>query len=214
MAIATAGVLMGAAAASADPSPPPPGSATITVTIPGGGLAHTGGSGGHHGSGGTSTPPPGDSGAPAMPSVPSHPSVTPHTLELNHSRVHAGDTIIATGRGFAAGEKVLFVLYPGPLIEPSFAADAAGTVTARILLPRNIQTGGHTVQAMGWSSSRVASARFTVVTASASGSVESPWVGWIIACGALLVSIIAVWIASALGWLPKFGLRLATAGRG
>lgn len=174
-----------------------PGSPTPTSTNPNGG----GGSAPSNPPGGGPSPtdPPGE---PTAPPVPPRPTVGAESLVLDRDRIEAGETIVATGYGFTAGEQVQFVLYSEPRIVGSFAADPAGVVVARIEETGDLRLGAHTVEATGWSSQRIANARFVVVSPAGPGTSVFPWIAWVIVGGLLILALILYGIGAALGWLP------------
>lgn len=162
---------------SRSPSPSPSSSS-------GGGTG--GGTGG--GAGSTSTPAPHNSDGSPVP--PAQPSDDAPRLTLDKKRVGVGEWIMATGSGFTPGEKVQFVLYPGAIVIGSFVADAGGTVTARFVMPDDIRSGSHVLEATGWQSGFVRNAELTV---SSEAVVAAPWLWWVfVVLGVLLVSLIAL----------------------
>lgn len=194
---------------SASPTPTP----TPTSTSGNGGGNHGGGNtgGGNNGGGGgngggvTPTNPDGS------PVPPKKPGKNKPALVLDHSARAVGELLTATGTGFAAGEKVQFVLYPGAVVIGSVAADANGTVTVRFRIPEKTANGEHVLEATGWTSAHVANKGFTV-TSSMQGGLFPLW--WVyVVVGVLLLSLISALIhfrSTIAGW---FGGAVAPAGQ-
>jgi hypothetical protein len=190
LAAGVASAALAAAPLTATPTPSPtatagPSSTSVSVTIPG---STTGGGGTGSGGGGTThTPPPA-----AAPVVPSTPAVTTNVLTLNSRSYRPDDVMIATGKGFRADEKVRFVFYPGPLIVGDFVANAKGTVVAHIVLSTSLRSGGHLVEAFGWTSHRIAAASFSVNAKAGVGAPNPPWIIWVIGSLAVLGTAITI----------------------
>jgi hypothetical protein len=144
--------------------------------------------------------------------VPPSPTVTTNQLTLNHSMLRAGQTLIATGHKFEAGEKVQFVLYPGPMVVGSFMADSTGTVRATTVISPATATGTHTIEATGWNSSRVAAARFAVIRDIGIGKPTMPWVIWLVGGCSVAGAVLAAGVVG-LGWLPGVAAHLGVGGR-
>jgi hypothetical protein len=204
--------------ASADPAPSPTPSVSdgsaIGVTI--GGAPTSGGGNlaltGNRGGGGAATSPAG-SLTPKKPAIPDSPTATKNRLKLNRTTFHAGQTLLATGTGFAPGEKVQFVLYPGAKPVKSFTADRTGSVIATFVLPSRFPTGVHTIEGTGWQSGAVASTDFFVVSvAGVLGSAGQPWIVWAVGgtAGVLVVGLVC---AALLGWFPRRPPRLLAGGQ-
>jgi hypothetical protein len=210
LAIVLASPLASLAAVSMDTPDPVSTSISVTVTIPGPtptpSSSAPGGSGG--GGGGTGTGSGSGGTHSGAPTIPSGPSSSAQKLILDHDRIHAGDTLVATGMGFTKGEKVQFVMYPGADVIGQYVTDSAGTVIASFTTSTNLHPGDHVVEATGWKSGKVANASFIVDEGVGSGSSNFPWIVWLIAAGVLIVGIAFLWIGMASGWLPTpFGKR-------
>lgn len=140
--------------------------------------------------GGTPTPTPAPSNPDGSPIPPSKPTEDAGDLELDPEALPADEWMVATGSGFAPGEQVQFVLYPGPVIVGSYVADAAGHVWARFRIPADTRPGDAVVEATGWTSGYVANAPFTVVAIAGAGGLPVLW--WVaIVLAALLAGLIA-----------------------
>lgn len=132
--------------------------------------------------------PAGASGAP-IPGI--EPVPQADALALSPSRVGAGEKVLATGVGYAAGEQVQVVVYSNPVILGSYTADSSGHLNATFTVPIDTKTGAHTVEATGWVSRHATNGRLLIVTAAvAEGRISSTW--WLIGIGILLLSVILV----------------------
>lgn len=83
------------------------------------------------------------------------------TIALDRDVAAAGDTQVATGRGFLPGESVSGILTSSPVDLGTLTADATGTVTFTFVLPADIEPGTHRVTLTGERSGDV-SAEFDV----------------------------------------------------
>ncbi len=194
--------LSGALAAPgyADPVPSP-SPVSVSVTIPGtpspspsstgtsgsgtsGSSSSGSGSSGSSGSGSTAQLPTEAFGAPTPPA---EASSSAGGLTLDHESISNGEWLVATGTGFAAGENVQFVFYPGAIVIGSIPADQAGTAIARFAIPGDMRPGVHIVEATGWSSKRILNKEFTVVSAA---GATLPFLWWVlVVLGVLLVGL-------------------------
>lgn len=197
---------------SAAPEPSATGQVPIAVIIPGPSGSPSpstpppsgGGSGSGAGSGsgsGSGTPTPSSTpGAPTAPKPPASPTEDAHGLTLDKPTYAAHDWMLVTGSGYAPGEKVQFVLYPGAVVLGSHEADAGGTVTARIRVPDDTRPGSHVIEGTGWTSGYVANADFTVVAVAAT----APWLWWVfVVLGVIVAGLVALAIyfrSSIRGW--------------
>ncbi len=208
----TVSLIIAPAGYAADPTPTPSVvSVPVTVVIPGpSGSASpsaspspsstsTGGGGGGTGTGtGTGGPiTDADGDLPTLPDgspiPPSKPTDGAPKLVLDKDSIPVGEWIIATGTGYAPGEKVQFVLYPGAIIIGSFLADSTGKVEARFRMTEFAPAGDYVVEATGWQSAVVKNAPFQVFVPGAAGAF--PWLWWVlVVLGVLLAALIATLI--------------------
>jgi len=183
----------------ASPNPTPSPSCTPSVSpTPAPSLASTAGGS----SGGTravrgavpassNTPQAAAAGAPGAPVPGAEPVPGADALSLNPDRVHAGERVLATAKGYTPGERIQLVVYPNPVILGSYTADSTGALRATITVPVDTKTGGHTVEAAGWISHHASNGRLVVVTAElAAGPISPTW--WLIGIGILLLFVILV----------------------
>ncbi len=84
--------------------------------------------------------------------------------------VAQGGTVTVTGTGFAADEKVEFVLHSDPIVLGEATADAAGAVSATLTVPASAPVGDHQLIATGALSQRSATVALAVTAANAGGS--------------------------------------------
>lgn len=198
IALMTGGVIT---ARAADPTPAPTGVA-VTVVIPEPTPSATTGSGGSTGgaSGGSNSGSNGSGGSTggASGSLPTEPFGAPvppgqptsgaGALQLDRDTIAPQEWLTATGTGFTAGEKVQFVYYPGAAVINSFIADSAGKVVAKFLIPEDMRSGLHTLEATGWSSKKVLNKEFTVTTVAA--TAPFPYLWWVfVVLGVLLLGV-------------------------
>lgn len=206
LAAGVASAALAAAPMTATPTPTAtagPSSTSVSVTIPG---STSGGGGTGPGGGGTThTPPPA-----VAPVVPSNPVATTIELTLNAKTYRPEDVMVATGKGFRADEKVRFVFYAGPIVVGDFVANSKGTVVAHIVLSTHLKSGGHIVEAFGWTSHRVASAQFAINARAGIGAPNPPWLVWVIGSLAVLGTAITIAI---LGFGKIAALAGATAAK-
>lgn len=109
------------------------------------------------------------------------------TLRLSASTVQQGATITVTGAHFSPGEKVTLELHSTPTPLGSVVADADGSISGTITIPRDAAVGAHHVVAFGEESSAEASAALEV---RAAGGADAP--GELSETGAAAPTAIAV----------------------
>lgn len=137
------------------------------------------------------TPQTAPAGASGAPTPGTEPVPQADALVLSPGRVGAGEKVLATGAGYAAGERVQVVVYSNPVILGSYTADSSGHLNATFTVPVDIKTGAHTVEATGWVSHHATNGRLLVVTAAVvEGRISPTW--WLIGIGILLLSVILV----------------------
>jgi hypothetical protein len=116
-----------------------------------------------------------------------------------------------TADGFQPGEKIVIALYSSPVKLGTFTVRSTGGVYSVVTIPKSTQLGTHTIQVTGFQDCRVAAATLQVVTPRGSGSSVFPWIVWVIAGGAVGLSVLGILIAFLLGWLPStFVVGVAT----
>jgi DUF1680 family protein len=98
---------------------------------------------------------------------------TPGSLTVGSSTIRAGESFTVSGGGFSAGERVEFALFSTPRALGGVIADASGSFTATLVLPRDVAAGDHTLRAVGSSSGVSAEAPVTVLAA-ADGAAPAP----------------------------------------
>ncbi len=189
------------AARAADPNPSPTG-VSVTVVIPEPSPSTTTGTGGSTGgsSGGSSSGSGSSTGGASgglttepfgAPVPPGQPTAGVGALQLDRDTIGPKEWLTATGTGFTPGEKVQFVRYPGAVVIDSFVADTTGKVVAKFLIPDDMRSGLHTLEATGWSSKKVLNKEFTVTTAAA--TAPFPYLWWVfVVLGVLLLGLIAL----------------------
>ena len=139
----------------------------------------------------TDTPQAAPAGAPGAPVPGAEPVPQADALVLSPDRLRAGEKVLATGAGYAAGEQVQVVVYPNPVILGSYTADSSGRLNATFTVPVDTKTGAHTVEATGWVSRHATNGRLLVVTAAVAGEpISTSW--WLIGIGILLLLVILV----------------------
>ena len=125
--------------------------------------------------------------------------------------VEAHQFMIASASGYAAGEKVQLVLYPGAVVVGSFLADASGEFSARFRVPDDTRPGAHVAEATGWVSGFVANKDFVVTTTVLAAGVPLLW--WVVVVLAVLlisaISLLVYFRQSSLQW---FGGAVAPQG--
>jgi hypothetical protein len=94
-------------------------------------------------------------------------------LTVGSSTIRAGESFTVSGGGFSAGERVEFALFSTPRALGGVIADASGSFTATLVLPRDVAAGDHTLRAVGSSSGVSAEAPVTVLAA-ADGAAPAP----------------------------------------
>ena len=153
-----------------------------------------GNSGGNNGgnSGGNSG---GGTNPDGSPKPPAKPGKNKPGLILDRETVEAHQFMIARASGYAAGEKVQLVLYPGAVVVGSFLADASGEFSARFRVPDDTRPGAHVAEATGWVSGFVANEDFLVTTTVLAAGVPLLW--WVMV-------VLAVLLMSAISLLVYF----------
>ena len=201
--VLVAALLGSSVATGAVATTPAPTTAAITVIIPelspspsstntnGGGNSGNNNGGGNSGGGNNG----GGTNPDGSPKPPSQPGKNKPGLILDRETVEAHQFMIASASGYAAGEQVQLVLYPGSVVVGSFLADASGEFSARFRVPDDTRPGKHTAEATGWVSGFVANEEFVVTTAVLAPGVPLLW--WVIV-------VLAVLLISAISLLVYF----------
>ena len=153
-----------------------------------GGGNNGGGNGGGSNNGGGTNPD-------GSPKPPAKPGKNKPRLILDRETVEAHQFMIASASGYAAGEKVQLVLYPGAVVVGSFLAGASGEFSARFRVPDDTRPGAHVAEATGWVSGFVANEDFLVTTTVLAAGVPLLW--WVMV-------VLAVLLMSAISLLVYF----------
>jgi len=110
--------------------------------------------------------------------------------------VRRGETVAVTGFGFAAGERVRFVLRSDPVTLGVFTADSDGSVAGLVTIPLDTALGAHTIVETGAASGREATVGIEVVaesgaTAASPGTAAPAGTGTVAYTGAGPISSLA-----------------------
>ncbi|MBC7594382.1 MAG: hypothetical protein H7288_10640 [Kineosporiaceae bacterium] len=85
------------------------------------------------------------------------------------------------------------MVYSTPLVIGSFPADGVGALKASFLIPEQLRSGTHTIEATGWISRHVMNVEFTVVTAAVAAPLSTQlWI--LVVLGVLFTGAISLTI--------------------
>lgn len=122
------------------------------------------------------------------------------TVTASAASVTVGGSLSLTATGFQAGETVDATLRSTPVALGAFEADAAGTLTATVTIPADVEPGDHTIELVGRTSGRRATVAIEVLGRAiggaalpATGRRDAPLAG----AGAALVLVGAALVALA-----------------
>ncbi|MGK9148109.1 family 43 glycosylhydrolase [Plantibacter flavus] len=103
------------------------------------------------------------------------PGVEPRVV-LGASAVTAGGSLAIAGTGFVAGEDVTVTLFSDPVVLATVTAGEDGSVAAVVVIPVATPSGAHTIEVLGASSERRATAALEVTagTTGPGASVDEP----------------------------------------
>lgn len=96
-----------------------------------------------------------------VPEAPIEPGADPRVV-LGSSTVTAGGSLAVAGSGFVAGEQVTVTLFSDPVVLATLTADGSGAVAAVVTIPVATPNGAHTVEMLGSTSARRATAALQV----------------------------------------------------
>lgn len=145
----------------------------------------------HAGPASSNTPQSAPAGVTGAPNPGAQPVANADPLTITPNRARAGEKVLVSAVGYAAGEKVQVVMYPSPVIIGSYVADSTGAFRVTFTVPIETKTGPRTIEAVGWISHHAANGTVVIISAVTAFEATSS-MGWLIGIGVLILLLIVV----------------------